>query len=201
MVKKITNVLIFVFIFALYVISFLMIFESFKQRKLEKLEAIALDNFDKSVKIEKVTVDDIEESTTSNNGLDYNGYTLLGKINVPKVGFYSVIIKDNTYRAMDLGVVLSYGEFLNEPGGFIISGHNFRGGANFMYRIKDLEAGDKIYITDSSGRELEYTIYEKIRNYGPEDTSIYKKYDGYHVTLVTCENGGQARIVIKASAN
>ena len=201
MVKKITNVLIFVFIFALYVISFLMIFESFKQRKLEKLEAIALDNFDKSVKIEKVTVDDIEESTTSNNGLDYNGYTLLGKINVPKVGFYSVIIKDNTYRAMDLGVVLSYGEFLNEPGGFIISGHNFRGGANFMYRIKDLEAGDKIYITDSSGRELEYTVYEKIRNYGPEDTSIYKKYDGYHVTLVTCENGGQARIVIKASAN
>ena len=201
MVKKITNVLIFVFIFALYVISFLMIFESFKQRKLEKLEAIALDNFDKSVKIEKVTVDDIEESTTSNYGLDYNGYTLLGKINVPKVGFYSVIIKDNTYRAMDLGVVLSYGEFLNEPGGFIISGHNFRGGANFMYRIKDLEAGDKIYITDSSGRELEYTIYEKIRNYGPEDTSIYKKYDGYHVTLVTCENGGQARIVIKASAN
>lgn len=201
MVKKITNVLIFVFIFALYVISFLMIFESFKQRKLEKLEAIALDNFDKSVKIEKVTVDDIEESTTSNYGLDYNGYTLLGKINVPKVGFYSVIIKDNTYRAMDLGVVLSYGEFLNEPGGFIISGHNFRGGANFMYKIKDLEAGDKIYITDSSGRELEYTIYEKIRNYGPEDTSIYKKYDGYHVTLVTCENGGQARIVIKASAN
>ena len=161
MVKKITNVLIFVFIFALYVISFLMIFESFKQRKLEKLEAIALDNFDKSVKIEKVTVDDIEESTTSNYGLDYNGYTLLGKINVPKVGFYSVIIKDNTYRAMDLGVVLSYGEFLNEPGGFIISGHNFRGGANFMYKIKDLEAGDKIYITDSSGRELEYTIYEK----------------------------------------
>ena len=201
MVKKITNVLIFVFIFALYVISFLMIFESFKHRKLEKLAAIALDNFDKSVKIEKVTVDDIEESTTSNYGLDYNGYTLLGKINVPKVGFYSVIIKDNTYRAMDLGVVLSYGEFLNEPGGFIISGHNFRGGANFMYRIKDLEAGDKIYITDSSGRELEYTIYEKIRNYGPEDTSIYKKYDGYHVTLVTCENGGQARIVIKASAN
>lgn len=201
MVKKITNILIFVFIFALYVISFLMIFESFKQRKLERLEANALDTFEKSVKIEKVSVDDIEDDKTSNMGLDYNGYTLLGKIYIPRIGFSSVIIKENTYRAMDLGVVLSYGEFLNEPGGFVISGHNYRGNSIFMYNIRNLESGDKIYITDSSGRELEYTVYEKVRNYGPEDTSIYKKFDGYHVVLVTCENDGKSRIVVKASAN
>ena len=76
MLKKITNILIFVFIIALYVISFLMIFESFKQRKLEALEAKALDSFEKSVKIEKVTVEEIEDDKTSNMGLDYNGYTL-----------------------------------------------------------------------------------------------------------------------------
>ena len=97
--------------------------------------------------------------------------------------------------------VLSYGEFLNEPGGFVISGHNYRGNSIFMYNIRNLESGDKIYITDSSGRELEYTVYEKVRNYGPEDTSIYKKFDGYHVVLVTCENDGKSRIVVKASAN
>lgn len=201
MVKKITNILIFVFIAALYVISFLMIFESFKQRKLENLEKSALDTFEKTVKIEKVSVEDIENDKTSNMGLDYSGYTLLGKIEVPRVGFKSVIIKENTYHSMDLGVVLSYGDALNEPGGYIISGHNYRGQSIFMYGIRNLESGDKIYITDSSGRNLEYTVYEKIRNYDPNGTDIYKKYDGYHLTLVTCENDGKSRIVVKAIAN
>lgn len=201
MVKKITNILIFVFIAALYVISFLMIFESFKQRKLENLEAKALDVFDNSVKIEKVDVSDIEDDKTSNMGLDYSGYTLLGKIEIPTIGFKSVIIGENTYHSMDLGVVLSYGTALNEPGGYIISGHNYRGQSIFMYNIRNLESGDKIYITDSSGRNLEYTVYEKIRYYNPNSIDIYKKYDGYNLTLVTCENDGNSRIVIKASAS
>jgi LPXTG-site transpeptidase (sortase) family protein len=178
-----------------------MIFESFKQRKLENLEKSALDTFEKTVKIEKVKVEDIENDKTSNMGLDYSGYTLLGKIEVPRVGFKSVIIKENTYHSMDLGVVLSYGDALNEPGGYIISGHNYRGQSIFMYGIRNLESGDKIYITDSSGRNLEYTVYEKIRNYDPNGTDIYKKYDGYHITLVTCENDGKSRIVVKAIAN
>ena len=201
MVKKITNILIFVFIAALYVISFLMIFESFKQRKLEYLESQALDTFEKSVKVKKVKADDLDDDKTSNMGLGYNGYTLLGKISIPKIGFTSVVIKENTYRAMDLGVVISYGVSLNEPGGTIISGHNYRGQSIFMYSIKNLNSGDKIYITDSSGREVEYTVYETLRNYSPDNTELYKTFDGYHLILVTCENSGTSRIVVKASAN
>ena len=178
-----------------------MIFESFKQRKLEHLEASAIDAFEKSVKIEKVNVEDIESDKTSNMGFDYSGYTLLGKIEIPRIGFTSVVIGENTYHSMDLGVVLSYGNALNESGGFIISGHNYRGQSIFMYNIRNLESGDKIYIIDSSGRKLEYTVYEKIRNYDPTGTDIYKKYDGYHLTLVTCENDGNSRIVVKAITN
>ena len=200
MTKRIINVLIFVFIGALYVISFLMIFESFKQRKLDDLEAKAIDTFEKSVKIEKVEVEDLEAGSSS-GGLDYSGYTLLGKIKIPSIGFTSVIIKENTYRAMDLGAVLTYGVMLNEPGGTVISGHNYRGNSIFMFNIRNLSSGDKIYITDSSGRELEYTVYDKIRNYSPNGTDFYKKFDGYHITLVTCENDGKSRIVVKAVAN
>ncbi len=201
MIKKIINILIFVFIAALYVISFLMIFESFKQSKLENLEANALDSFEKSVKIKKTSADDLDKDKTSNTGYDYSGYTLLGKIEIPVIGFRSVIIKENTYRAMDLGVVLSYGVSPNVNGGTVLSGHNFRGQGIFMYNIKNLDSGDKIYLTDSSGRQVEYTVYEKIRNYDPNNTDIYKKYDGYHLVLSTCENGGQSRIIIKATAN
>jgi LPXTG-site transpeptidase (sortase) family protein len=178
-----------------------MIFESFKQRKLENLEANAIDKFEKTVKVKKVNVDDLNNDKTSNAGFNYSGYTLLGKIEIPSIGFSSVILKDNTYRAMDLGVVLSYGVMPNELGGTVLSGHNYRGQTNFMYGIKNLSAGDKIYLTDSSGRQVTYTVYETIRYYDPNNTDIYKKYSGYHVTLITCESGGQSRIIVKASAD
>lgn len=201
MVKKAINTLIFLFIFSLYFMSFLMIYDTFRQRKLENLEANAIDAFDKQVKIKKVTPENIDENTTTDGDVSYRNYTILGKIEIPKIGFNSVIIKEYTYNAMSVGVIKTYGVELNEPGGFIISGHNFRGRSLFMYNIYRLTDGDKIYISDVNGRQLEYTVYDVIRNANPSDASLYKTYDGYNVTLMTCEDdGGKTRIVVKAKA-
>ena len=200
MVKKAINIIIFLFIFSLYFVSFLMIYDSFRERKLNDIESNALDAFDKEVKAEEVTKEEIEDDNTYNGNINYYDYTILGKIEIPDIYFTSVILRENTYSAMNVGVIKSYGVEVNEPGGFIISGHNFRGSSLFMYNIHRLESGDKIYITDTSGRRLEYTVYEVLRYVSPNDTSIYTSYDGYNVTLVTCEDGGKTRIVVKASA-
>ena len=195
MVKKAINILIFLFIFSLYFISFLMIYDNFRERKLDSLENNALDKFDEQVKVKKVE----EEQSTDVSAVSYGNYTILGKIEIPKIGFTSVIIKEYTYNAMNIGVIKSYGSNLNEPGGFVLVGHNFRGHSLFMYNIYRLVDGDKIYITDTIGRKVEYTVYDVIRHSSPSDVSIYKEYDGYHVTLLTCEDDdGQTRIVVKA---
>ena len=125
---------------------------------------------------------------------------IVGKVEIPKIGFTSVIIKEYTYSAMSIGVIKSYGVELNEPGGFVLAGHNFRGTSLFMYNIHRLVEGDVIYITDKKNKKMEYVVYEKLRYFSPSDASIYRKYDNYHVTLVTCEDGGQSRIVIKAKS-
>lgn len=201
MVRKAINTLIFLFIFSLYFMSFLMIYDTFRQRKLENLEANAIDAFDKQVKVKKVTVDDIDNSNVNDGDVSYGNYTILGKIEIPKIGFSSVIIKEYTYNAMNVGVIKTYGVDLNEPGGFNLSGHNFRGRSLFMYNIYRLVDGDKIYISDVNGRQLEYTVYDVLRNVSPSDSSVYRSYDGYNVTLITCEDdGGHTRIVVKARA-
>lgn len=199
MVRKSINILIFLFIFSLYFVSFLMIYDTFRQRKLEDLESNALDAFDNQVKVEKVSKDEMGDG--DGEDVSYGNFTILGKVEIPKIGFTSVIIKEYTYKAMNVGVIKSYGSNLNETGGFILSGHNFRGRSLFMYNIYRLKDGDKIYITDSSGRKLEYTVYDVIRNANPSDSNLYRTYDGYHVTLMTCEDdGGKTRIVVKAKA-
>ena len=193
-IKRFINIVIFIFIFALYFFTFLMIYDNFRERKLNSLEKSALELFENKIETKKDEI--IPENITPT--VNYNGYTILGRIQIPRIGFSSVILKEQTYEAMNIGTIKSYGVDLNEPGGFVVSGHNFRGRNRFFYSILNLKSGDKVNITDASGKYMEYTVYEVDRYVSPNDTSYLSYFDGYHVTLVTCENGGKSRIVVKA---
>lgn len=196
MMKRIINVVIFLFIFLLYFITFFMIYDNFRERKLNSLSNKALNVLEKKKVEDKAPVDDTEEVEV--RGISYAGYTILGKLEIPTVGIDVVILKEHTYAAMNLGAIKTYGVDLNERGGFVISGHNFRGKSTFLYSIKNLKNGNKVYITDTQGRKMEYTVYSVQRNVSPNDTSYYADTEDYHVTIVTCENGGKSRIVVKA---
>ena len=191
--KKFINILIFLFIFALYLITFMMIYDNFRERKLNNQEKYALELFEN--KIEKKKEERPENQTYT---VSYKGYTILGRIEIPRVGINTVILKEHTYAAMNIGAIKTYGVDLNEKGGFVISAHNFRGKSSFFYPIRNLKNGDKINISDNKGRNMEYTVYSVSRYVKPNDTSYLVKTDDYHVTLVTCENGGKSRIVVKA---
>nr|DAZ58105.1 MAG TPA: Sortase [Caudoviricetes sp.] len=191
--KKFINILIFLFIFALYLITFMMIYDNFRERKLNNQEKYALELFENKIEKKKEEIPENQTYTVS-----YKGYTILGRIEIPRVGINTVILKEHTYAAMNIGAIKTYGVDLNEKGGFVISAHNFRGKSSFFYPIRNLKNGDKINISDNKGRNMEYTVYSVSRYVKPNDTSYLVKTDDYHVTLVTCENGGKSRIVVKA---
>ena len=191
--KKFINILIFLFIFALYLITFMMIYDNFRERKLNNQEKYALELFENKIEKKKEEIPENQTYTVS-----YKGYTILGRIEIPRVGITTVILKEHTYAAMNIGAIKTYGVDLNEKGGFVISAHNFRGKSSFFYPIRNLKNGDKINISDNKGRNMEYTVYSVSRYVEPNDTSYLVKTDDYHVTLVTCENGGKSRIVVKA---
>ena len=200
MIKRLLNIIIFVFIFALYFITFLFIYDTFRERKLSEMSKDALNLLEKENKKQEVNTNTVEEISAT--GISYGNFTVLGKLEIPKVGVSAVILKEQTYAAMNVGVVKTYGTELNTPGGFIIAGHNFRGRSQFMYPIKNLKAGDKIYITDTLGIQMGYTVYSVERYVSPNETSYFKSYgDKYHVVLSTCENGGKSRIIVKAEVS
>lgn len=191
--KKFINILIFLLIFTLYFVTFMMLYDNFRERKLNNQEKNALELFEN--KIEKKQIEPESEKTYT---IDYNGYTILGKIEIPKFGISTVIIKENTYAAMSIGSIKSYGVDLNEKGGFVISAHNFRGRTPFFYPIRNLKNGDLVYISDNLGRKMAYTVYSVSRYVDPEDASYLIHTEDYHLTIVTCENGGKTRIVVRA---
>lgn len=192
--KKLLNILIFLFIFSLYFVTFLMIYDNFRERKLNNQEKYALELFNQ--KIEKKKEEIVQQNQTYT--VNYNGYTILGRIEIPRIGLNTVILKEHTYAAMNIGSIKTYGVNLNEKGGFVISGHNFKGRNSFFYPIRNLKMDDIVRISDTKGRVLEYKVYAVSRYVSPNDTSYLLKTEDYHLTLVTCENGGKSRIIVKA---
>lgn len=142
-------------------------------------------------------------TTTSDNRPRYNGFLTSGTIEIPKTNLKSPILARSEYspKALETAVVELYGPGLNQVGITTISGHNYRNGT-FFSNNKKLVVGDKIYITDSTGKRLSYTIYEKFE--AEENYADYMSKDtqgGIEIALSTCTDDSKKRIIILAKAD
>lgn len=142
-------------------------------------------------------------STNSDGKSYYKGFVMIGHVYIPKTGAKYPILEKVTIKSLSTSVVLLYPENakLNEPGNVVIAGHNYRN-STFFSKNKTLKEGDKIYITDESGRKLEYTVYSNFQATG-EDASFYSRDTGGvpEITLTTCvANDSSKRTIILARA-
>ena len=67
---------------------------------------------------------------------------------------------------------------------------------------KKLQIGDKVELTDLTGKTIEYEIKEIFKT-DPNDTSVLVTEDENvrELTLITCSSGRAERLIIKAFAN
>ena len=143
---------------------------------------------------------DAEASTNSNKQQTYKGFGVLGTMEIPATNFKYPVLDKVTKKSIETAVAFLYGTGINQPGNSVIIGHNYRNGL-FFSNNKELNIGDKIYITDNNGNKLTYTIYEKFETTA-EDTSFYQKDTAGkpEVTLSTCTDDSSARLIICARA-
>lgn len=142
-------------------------------------------------------------STISGNTPKYNGYETIGTIEIPATNVKQPILASSelSKSSLETSVVEIYGPGLNQVGNTTIAGHNFRNGT-FFSNNKKLNSGDKIYITDVSGKRLSYTIYNKYET--DENDSEYMTRDtkgSIEISLTTCTDDSKARLIIWAKAD
>lgn len=153
--------------------------------------------------------DGVDEGTntggTSSTGKkkQYNGFDMDGTIEIPATGLKCPILAQSEYspKALETSVVILYGVGLNQVGNTTIAGHNYRNGL-FFSNNKKLKVGDKIYITDTTGKRLAYTIYDKFE--AEENYSDYMTRDtggAIEISLSTCTDDSKARLIILARAD
>ena len=145
----------------------------------------------------------IEEPSDNNNnsnseGLTYKGFKVAGVIEIPKTKVKYNVLDDPSAKAMEVGITIIYGPGLNQTGNTVLAGHNYRNGTFFSNNNK-LSSGDKIYITDLSGKKVTYTIYKKYKT-DPNDFSYATRNTNgkRELSLTTCTDDSSARIIIWA---
>ncbi len=142
------------------------------------------------------------ETTNNSSGEStkrtYKGFGVVGTMRIPATNFEYPILEKVTKKSIETAVAFQWGAGINQVGNSVIIGHNYRNGL-FFSNNKKLQIGDKIYITDNSGTEMTYTIYDKFET-SDSDTSFYQRDTAGkpEVTLSTCTDDSSARLIILA---
>ncbi len=144
----------------------------------------------------KTTTSGTRRTTSS-----YRGYNMIGTIQIPKTKVKAPVVDKVTVKSISAAVGILYGPGLNEVGNTVLVAHNYRNGT-FFSNNKKLVIGDKIYITDATGRKIEYNVYNTYTtsdmdfSYATRDTNGKRE-----ISLSTCTTDASKRLVIWAREN
>lgn len=214
--KKFFKFEFFLSIFLVCVLSSYGIYAEYDRNKNEQVSKEILANMDSQLqeeKLEKVvvilnaafneeinTISETEEIpavqvTTSSDGTEY--YTI-GTINIPSIGVNYPILSETTTELLKISPCKFWGADPNQVGNFCIVGHNYRN-SKFFSKVPNLQNGDIIEITDLSNTTVQYSVYDKY-TVEPDNTDCTSQRTNgrKEVTIITCTDDGQQRVIVKA---
>lgn len=123
---------------------------------------------------------------------------LFGIIEIPKINIYYPVFSYMTENILKTAPCKIYGAQPYEYGNICIAGHNYDNSL-FFSKISSLSSDDQIVIYDINNNKYIYHVY-KIYEVLENDVSPifdYKKNEKI-LTLITCNNLNQNRIIVKA---
>ena len=157
-----------------------------------------------------INVNNTITNTNTNNGGNsggntsskpkYKGFNMVGKIEIPKIKLNCPVLETATDSAIEVAVAVLSGPGINQVGNTVIIGHNYRNGT-FFSNNKKLEVGDKIYLTDLSGKKVTYTITKKYHTKTEDADYMIRDTKGKReISLSTCTDDSKQRLIIWAEA-
>lgn len=141
-------------------------------------------------------------NSTSGSGVQtYEGFVMVGRIEIPKTGINYPVLAEVTKQSIEKSVAILYGPGLNKPGNTVIVGHNYRNGL-FFSDNKKIAIGDKIYITDLEGKKVTYIVYNTYETTAEDSDYMTRDTKGaMEISLSTCTDyDSSRRIIIWAKA-
>lgn len=152
----------------------------------------------------KQTIEQINKKFEKSNEIiqeideQIEGYKVIGIIRIPTINLKYPILETTSKETLNLSITKFWGNKINEIGNVTLAGHNNLNGTMFG-KLKKLEEGDIIELTDIQNVTLKYKVFKKYVIDPNDITVILPEEEGVReVTLITCTNGNKNRLIIKA---
>ncbi len=170
---------------------------------LEVVDVVAEKQIEEDIIEETVAQPKVEETKITveeyqNMPREIDGHKVIGKLEIPKIELSTYILNETTDKTLNVSVTKLTGPNINKEGNFCITGHNYNNSRMFG-KLKKLEIGDKIILTDTYDRSVTYTV-SSIDKVGTKEIEVLSQETKgeREVTLITCTTGAIKRIVVKA---
>lgn len=186
--KKVFNTQFYLSIIAIFIIISLFTYYKFSLNKKENLSHSLKSNYSISQLYAK----------NSNNSSISNPSFIIGMIEIPSLSVSYPIFSYLDDELLKISPCKFLGEMPPASSNLCIAGHNYDNN-KFFSNINLLKNGDEILIYNQIGEKFVYSVFNR---YEVNDNDLSPIKEGYHgsheLTLITCNNLNQRRIVVKA---
>lgn len=187
--KKLFRVQFILSIFSIFVFAFIYFYSKFLLNKKENLSNSLKTNYN---------ISQLYAKNSSSNSLSINNSMIIGMIEIPKLSLSYPIFSSLDDELLKIAPCKFFGEMPPEFSNLCIAGHNYDN-SKFFSNITSLENKDKIFIYNQIGTKFIYSVFNKYEVAYDDLSPIGKAHQGGNeLTLITCNNLNQHRIVVKA---
>lgn len=167
-------------------------------KKVEENDVIVVA-MSEQIEVEPEPIPIVEEEPVEKKVQTTNGeYNIEAVLNIPKLGINYPVLAETSEELLKISVNKYWGPAPNEVGNYCVVGHNYKNKTMFG-RLNEITNGDVIELKDNSGRTITYTVYDRYV-VEPTDTRCTSQLTNgkREITLITCTNYGQQRLIVKA---
>ena len=186
-------------ILAILILISYFFYHSFLLKKQENFSNLIKNNYG----ISKLYSNTINNTNSIDTSSSLSPDSILGIIKIPKLNLSYTFFSGLNDDLLKISPCRFYGDLPSSNSSSInknlcIAGHNYNN-KQFFSQIDKLEINDKIIIVDNFNNEYNFSV---IKNYEVKSNDLSPIYENssnkYELTLVTCNNMNNNRIIIKA---
>ena len=166
----------------------------------EKTIVVALDNNNDDSEVIPIEETQPTANETINEVTTSNGtYTAEAVFTYSKLGISYPVLSEESDELLKVSLCNYWGPKPNEVGNYCIVGHNYKSGKMFG-KLSQSAIGDQVTLKDiSTGTIVTYSIYNRYVVKPTDVSCTSQRTNGKReLTLITCTNYGQERLVVKA---
>lgn len=139
-----------------------------------------------------------QQEAVQNQVIEYQGYTVLGKLTIDRINLSLPVLDKSDAAALSISICHYKGPMPGENGNMVITGHNYANGAVFG-SLDKMEIGDSVVLETPDGTKYTYTVYD-IEKVNPDDITSLNVYEGkMALTLLTCANNANKRLLVRCT--